>query len=169
MYYFLLFLRLVHIVGGVFWVGAALVMAFFIAPAIGATAEAGQKFMGYLLTQSRFAATMMIAAIATVVTGTIHYWIASNGFTSAWMGTGPGIGFGLGGVFALVGFVSGIVVSRTSAAMAKLAAQFKGPPTPDQQAQMAVLRKRQLLASTVNAYALIIATALMAMARYLRY
>ncbi len=169
MIYILVLLRAIHILGGVFWVGAALAMTFFVGPAVGATAEAGQKFMGYLMTQSRFAATMMIAAIATVVTGAVHYWIASNGFTSAWMGTGPGIGFGLGGVFALVGFVSGIVVSRTSAAMAKLAAQFKGPPAPDQLAQMSALRKRQATASMVNAICLIIATVLMAMAESLRF
>ncbi len=34
----MLILRLVHIFGGVFWVGAALMMGFFVSPTAGATA-----------------------------------------------------------------------------------------------------------------------------------
>ena len=41
MSYLIIFLRLVHILAGVFWVGTAFVMTFYIAPTVGATAEAG--------------------------------------------------------------------------------------------------------------------------------
>jgi uncharacterized membrane protein len=164
-----LVLRLIHVFGGVFWVGGALIMAFFITPAIGATGEAGQKFFGYVMTQSRFSMAMMIAAIATVLAGFLLYSIDSSWFTSAWMSAGPGIGFGTGAVFALVGFSAGMMIPGVGKAMGALAAQFKGAPSPDQAAQMAALRQRQMLLSKVNAYALIVATLIMATARYWRF
>ena len=43
MTYFIWLLRIIHIVGGVIWVGGTLTMAFFIAPAVGATADAGKN------------------------------------------------------------------------------------------------------------------------------
>lgn len=165
----LLVLRLIHVLAGVFWAGAALAMTFFISPAIGATAEAGQKVMGQLMTQSKFSKTMVLAGYSTAIAGAILYWIDSDGFTSAWMSAGPGIGFGLGALFAIVGLVAGIMIPRTGAAMGQLAAQFKGAPTSEQQAQMAALRKRQATVSTINAWCLIIAVVLMGTARYLRF
>jgi uncharacterized membrane protein len=165
----ILALRLIHVFSGVFWVGAALAMTFFITPTVGATAEAGQKFMSHLMSQTRFSNTMMIVGVSTVLAGAAMYWIDSNGFTSDWMMAGPGIGFGLGAVLAVVGLGAGMMIPRAAASMGKLAAQFKGAPTPDQQSQMAALRKRMALVSTVNAYCLIIATVLMATARYWRF
>jgi uncharacterized membrane protein len=46
MIYLIWLLRIIHIVAGVFWVGGTLIMTFFVAPAIGATGESGQKFVG---------------------------------------------------------------------------------------------------------------------------
>ncbi len=169
MNYWLIFLRLVHIFAGVFWVGAALAMNFFINPTVRATAEAGQKVMGHLLTQTRFTASMIAAGTITVIAGATMYWIDSDGFTSAWMMAGPGFGFGVGATFAVIGLAYGIMIPRTGAAMGKLAAQFKGPPTPEQQAQMAALARRMATVSNVNMICLIVATVLMAVSRYLRF
>lgn len=169
MNFVLLALRLLHVLGGIFWVGGALVMAFFITPTIMSTADAGQKFMGHLMTQTKFSRAMTIAALAAIIAGFILYWIDSAGFTSDWMMAGPGIGFGIGAFFALIGFGAGIMVPRGGAAMAKLAATFKGAPTPDQQSQMAALMKRQKMISAINAHSLLAAAILMAVARYLRF
>ena len=165
----LIVLRLLHVLGGIFWVGGALAMTFFITPTIMATAEAGQKFMGHLLTQTKFSHMMTIAALSAIIAGAILYWIDSDGFTSDWMMAGPGIGFGIGAVFALIGFGAGLMIPRNGAAMAKLAAQFKGAPTPGQQAQMAALQKRQRMISAINAHSLLVTAVLMGIARYLRF
>ena len=165
----LIVLRLIHVLAGVFWVGGALAMNFFITPTIMATAEAGQKFMGHLMTQTKFSMMMTIAGLSAVLAGFALYWIDSNGFTSEWMMAGPGIGFGIGAVFALVGFGAGIMIPRGGAAMAKLAAQFKGAPTPEQRAQMAALQKRQKMISAINAHSLLFAAMMMGISRYLRF
>jgi hypothetical protein len=61
------------------------------------------------------------------------------------------------------------MIPGTGAAMGKLAAQFKGPPTPEQQARMGALNRRMTTVSMVNIVCLIAATVLMAVARYLRF
>jgi uncharacterized membrane protein len=167
--YLTITLRLIHIISGVFWAGAGFVMFFFIGPTLGATAEAGQKFAQHLMTQTRFTAIMTASAILTVLAGFILYWIDSDGFSSAWMHSGPGIGFAVGAFFGLIGLVAGILVGNTNGALAKLGSQIQGKPTPEQMAQIGALRKRLSVVSPINAYSLLIATLLMATARYLHF
>ncbi|MGB7876460.1 MAG: hypothetical protein WBL25_18925 [Anaerolineales bacterium] len=162
-------LRLLHIIAGVFWVGAGLVMFFFIGPTLGATADAGQKFAQHLMLRTRFTAILTISAILTVLVGAILYWIDSDGFSSAWTHSGPGLGFGLGAGFGLLGLIFGIMVGNSNSALAKLGLQIKGKPTPEQMDQIGALRKRLSVVSPLNAYSLLIATLLMAIARYLRF
>ena len=69
------FLRLVHIVGGAFWYGSAILMGFFISPTVSATGEAGQKFMGYLVKNKGITKVIATAAGLTVLAGGILYWI----------------------------------------------------------------------------------------------
>src|ERR1041384_3508220 len=94
MIYLIWLLRIVHIVGGVIWVGGTLTMTFFIGPTIGATAEAGQKFVGHLMSNLKFSNRMSAAAGLTILAGFILYWIDSQGFSSPWMSSGAGRGFG---------------------------------------------------------------------------
>jgi len=110
---------------------------------------------------------MATAAGLTIVAGFILYWIDSAGFTSAWMSSGAGRGFGIGAAFALIGFILGLLVGRTTKAMAELGAQFQGKPSPAQLAQMQSLSKRQASYANTSAAMLIIAAIFMAIARYL--
>jgi uncharacterized membrane protein len=169
MNYYVIALRLVHIISGVFWVGASLVMFFFVGPTLGATAEAGQKFAQHLMTKTRFTAVITVSAILTVLAGYALYWRDSDGFSSTWLHTGQGLGFGVGALFALIGLVFGIIVGNSNGALAKLGLQIQGKPTPEQMAQIGALRKRLSLVSPINAYSLIIALLLMAISRYLHF
>ncbi len=167
MTYFIWFLRIVHILAGIFWVGGTLIMAFFVGPTVGATGEAGQKFVGHLVNNLKFSSRMSAAAGSTILAGFILYWIDSNGFTSAWMSSGAGRGFGIGAAFALIGFVFGLLVGRTTKAMAQLGAQIQGKPSSEQMAQLDKLRKQQVMYSNITAVLLILAVIFMAIARYL--
>jgi len=169
MSYLVIVLRLLHIISGVFWVGAGLVMFFFIGPTLGATAEAGQKFAQHLMAQTRFTAIMTISAVLTVLAGASLYWIDSDGLSSAWMHSGAGLGFGLGAFFALIGFIFGMMVGNTNGALAKLGMKIQGKPTPEQLTQIGALRKRLSVVSPINAYSLLIATLFMAIARYVHF
>ena len=167
MNYLVIALRIIHIVAGITWVGGTLIMTFFIGPTIGATAEAGQKFIGHLMNNLKFSNRMSAAAGLTILAGFILYWIDSNGFTSAWMSSGAGRGFGIGAGFALLGFVFGLLIGRTTNAMAQLGAQFRGKPSTEQMSQMQSIRKQQATYSNISATALILAVIFMAIARYL--
>src|ERR671919_296078 len=114
MIYLIWLLRIIHIVAGVFWVGGTLIMTFFVGPTVGATGEAGQKFVGHLMNNLKFSNRMSAAAGTTIVAGFILYWIDSAGFTSPWMTSGAGRGFGIGAGFALIGFVFGLLLGRTT-------------------------------------------------------
>jgi hypothetical protein len=165
--YLIWLLRIIHIVAGVFWVGGTLIMSFYIVPTIGSTGEAGQRFVGHLMNNLKFSNRMAIAAGSTILAGFILYWIDSQGFTSAWMSSGAGRGFGIGAGFALIGFVFGILIGRTTKAMAQLGAQMQGKPSPSQMTQVQALQKRQATFSAIAVAALVLATVFMAIARYM--
>jgi uncharacterized membrane protein len=160
-------LRITHILAGVVWVGGALIMTLFVAPTVAATAEAGQKFIGHLMNNLKFSQRISAAAGLAILAGLLLYWNDSAGFTSAWMNSGPGRGFGIGAAFALVGFVFGIMLGRTLKSMAQLGAQVQGKPGPEQAAQLQALRGKQALYSRINVAALILSVVFMSIARYL--
>ena len=165
---FLLVLRLVHVFGGIFWVGGALMMNFFIGPTIGATAQAGKQFAGHLMTRTRLSMSLTISAILTVLAGGFLYWHDSQGFTSLWMSAGPGVGFGIGAVSALIGFVFGIMVGQLNKKMALIGSQIKeGGPTPEQLMQLQKIQNQLKVVSPINASSLIIAAVFMSIARYM--
>ncbi len=169
MNYLIIALRIIHILAGIFWVGGTLIMAFFIVPTIGAMEEAGQKFISYLMQNLKFSMRMSAAAGLTVLAGVILFWIDSKGFTSAWMRSGAGRGFGIGAGFAIIGFITGILIGRAMKSMAALGAQFNGKPTSEQSAQMQALRKQQTLYSNITSAALLLAVIFMAAARYFTF
>ena len=155
-------LRLIHILAGVFWVGGAWMMKFYIAPTVGDTAEAGQKFMSHFTGKTNFLNMVTAAAGLAVTAGVILYIRNPPG----WSSSSSGIGFSIGALFATIGFVYGILIGRNTKAVLALGAQIKGQPTPEQLAQMQMLQKRLGTYSTVNAYALLLAVTFMATSRY---
>ena len=166
MIYLIWLLRIIHIVGGVIWVGGTLTMAFFIGPTVGATADAGQKFVAHLMNNLKFSNRMSAAAGLTVLAGVILYSLDARA-GAAWTRSGMGIGLSIGAGFAIIGFIFGILIGRTTNAMARLGAQFQGKPTNEQMGQMQAIRKQQATYSNISAVALILAVIFMAIARYL--
>lgn len=164
--YLVLVLRLIHIVGGVIWVGSALTLSFFIGPTVDATQEAGQQFMRHLMQRTRFSGVVAAAAILTVLAGIVLYARAASA-GPAWQSSGPGIGFGVGAAFALVGLACGMIVGSTSGALARLGGEIRGKPSADQAVKLQSLNKRLSTVGGINVVALTLATVMMAIARYL--
>jgi hypothetical protein len=106
----------------------------------------------------------------TVLAGAILFWFSSGGFTPAWMASGPGIGFTIGSVAALVAFfVGGLGIGPTSAEMGALGGQIAASgngPTRQQAAKMQTLEKRLSIVERVDFIMLVIAMLTMATARY---
>ena len=166
MNYYLLFLRILHIGAGVFWVGSVLLLAFVINPALKETGESGQKFVDYLIKKKRFGTESAGAGAMAGIAGILLYWRDSQGFTSAWMHSSVGIGFGIGAGLALIGFIFGILTDRNMKAMLQLREQFQGAPTDEQVSQLQLLGKQQTTYLYICAATLTLALWVMASARY---
>ena len=98
----LLTLRLIHILAGVFWVGAAVFTAAFLVPTIRAVGPAGGPVMQHISQVRKLPVFVLSAGFLTVLSGIGLYSIPSARFTSSWMRSGPGITFGVGGLLAIV-------------------------------------------------------------------
>jgi uncharacterized membrane protein len=165
--YLMLILRLTHIFAGIFWVGATLMMSFIVEPTTRATGEAGQQVIHHLMTKARLSTAMTVAAILTVLAGYTMYWLDSDGFSSAWTHSGPGIGFGIGGAAGLFGLIFRILANRNMTTLRRLASQNKERPASEHSQKLIFLQKSLARLNMLNTWALIIAVLFMATARYL--
>ena len=167
----LLILRLVHIVAGVFWVGAVIFIALFLMPSLRGAGPAGGAVMQQLAQVRRLPIWMMAGSILTLLSGIGLYWHDSAGFSSTtWLASGTGRMFGLGGVLAIAGSVLGMSISspagrRLGMLMAKIQAAGR-PPSAEEAATIQQLQGRLTWTSQVLAVVLALATAAMAVARY---
>ncbi|RJP49418.1 MAG: hypothetical protein C4557_11235 [Anaerolineaceae bacterium] len=159
-------LRFLHIIAGIVWGGGAIMMNLVFGPAIGATGDAGKQFAGHLMTKTAFSKIMLGSGLTTVLAGTYLYGINSSWFSSGWMMSGQGVGFGIGAVAGIIALVFGFMIGNTNSALAALGAQIQGKPTDAQMAQMGALRKRQAFVTTGNTIFIIISIVLMASARF---
>lgn len=159
--------RFIHIIAGIVWAGGAILMNLVIGPAIGATGETGRQFAGHLMSKTPFLKIMLGSGLTTVLAGTYLYGVNSNWFSSGWMMSGQGIGFGIGAVTGIAALIFGFMTGNINGALAALGAQIQGKPTDEQMSAMTVLRKRQVFATAANMICIIISITMMASARFL--
>jgi hypothetical protein len=166
----LIVLRLVHIVAGVFWVGAALLITIFLLPSIRAAGPAGGEVMQQLTQIRHLPRYLEVATVLTLASGVLLYWHMSGGFHFAWFRSDPGLLFGGGGLLAILAGTLGFTVNApTARRMGSLGAAIRqggGPPTPEQAAELQRLQVRMFRASQLSAVLLVLSTAAMAVARY---
>ena len=165
----ILILRLIHILGGIFWLGGGIFAAFFLIPAIAGTPAMPQVMQG--LQQRKLFIVTPIVGVLTVLTGIRLLWIDSVGFDDSYMATGPGRTFSIGGTAALIALLLQVFVSRPAGAkLGELAAKMATNPPPEERQRLAAeiekLRKRNGVA-TLGAVSLgLVAASAMAIARY---
>jgi uncharacterized membrane protein len=163
--------RLLHVLLGVFWAGTLIFTAFFLVPAIAEAGPDGAKVMAGVQ-RRRFMDVMPVVALLTILSGLWLYWKISGGFDHHWMHTPTGLAYGIGGLLAIVAFGIGIGVMRPAmkrvGGLAAGAAQEPDPATRERMmGDVARLRHRSAMAGKAVAVLLVIATALMGVARYL--
>jgi uncharacterized membrane protein len=166
-----LVLRVIHILGGIFWVGSGLFTAIFLMPALGASGPAaGQVMAG--LQRRRLFTVLPIAALLTVVSGLRLMWITSAGFTPAYFASGPGRTFAWSGAAAIIAFLVSFALARPVAVRAmKLSASLGTAPDSRRGAittQLEGLRRVATIASMVAVSLGVVAATGMALARYVR-
>ncbi len=135
---YMIVLRLVHILAGVYWAGAAFFLADFVTPSVRATGETGQKFMQHLGLKTRLSPSLALASTLTFFSGLLMY-MRLFGMRRDALASGPGLFLFLGGVVGTFAWLHGYFAqNRTIQRMKKLSAEMSagGPPDADQIAQM---------------------------------
>jgi uncharacterized membrane protein len=163
-------LRVLHVVTGAVWVGAVVFIAVFLAPSVRAAGPAGGAVMQQLMQARRLPLWLMIAGVLTVLSGFTLYWRDSAGFQAAWLGSGPGRVFGLGGILALGAIIVGMGVNTPAARrLGDLTGRLQAagrPPTPEELLVIERLQARLSQGARWAAVLLVLAATSMAVARY---
>ncbi|MCC6300839.1 MAG: hypothetical protein IT314_16255 [Anaerolineales bacterium] len=167
--YIILILRVLHVGGGIMWVGSAALYLLLIIPAAYSAQSAGQKFMHALA--PKFGAMMGLVTTITVLSGALLYArFFAGGISFIWT-TGAGAAFTVGAVAALGSYAMGVgVFGKLHAQIGKIEAEIgsaQGAPNP-----VKVAEKNRLQSSLMKAYRfdlVLLAVAMlgMAVARYL--
>ena len=109
--YYLLVLRLLHIVFGAIWVGFALFVPFILMPAL---FEAGPSAGPVMATLQRRGVPTIIAAVAgtSILAGLLLLWHVSSGFKPEFMGSHMGMALSFGALAAIIAYAVGLIVVR---------------------------------------------------------
>jgi uncharacterized membrane protein len=160
--------RILHVVLGVFWVGAMLFNTFLLIPAMTEAGPDSAK-VGAALMRRGFATLMPIVAALTLLSGLWLYWRVI-GFSPSALTSGRGLTFGLGGLSAILAFIIGLAVVRPAmmraVAMAQTVASVPEAERPALSAKAAALRVRGARGSMLVTLLLLFATIAMSVARY---
>lgn len=167
MYYYLLSLRILHIVCGIFWGGTILFLTFYVFPAVRRSGPDGGKMMQAITSTNRFATVLAIAALVTIVSGILLMWRVSGAFIPEWFSTGYGASLTTGGILAIVAFAQGMIINRPAVGrLQEIAAKAGATPSDAQRAEMLAIRNRIFLSTKFMAAWLGVAMVAMAIARY---
>lgn len=166
-------MRFLHIGPGTFWVGASLVMAVFLEPAITDSGPAGGTVMHNLVDKRKFSIAMGLSSWVTVLAGAALYWRTSLHFNEDWITTGYGTLLTVGSIAAIIALLIGTFgIARVAARLNALGSSISKTGSPPDAADVATLnslQERLRLLSRVDAALLVVAIATMAVARYVTF
>ncbi len=161
------FVRLLHILAGVVWVGAGLTAELMILPTVRRLGPTGAAFFSAFYRFSIFSKVMPVASLTTTLAGLYLYarWFLSAG--SLPFSTTGTIVLSVGALFGLAAFGHGISIGRLSGRFLAASIAAGESPTPEQRATLAGLQERMGRSGRVSLILMVIALVGMASARYL--
>lgn len=166
----LVVLRIIHVLGGIFWVGSGLFTTFFLMPALGSVGPSAAGPLMGALQQRRLFTILPVVALLTILSGLRLFQIASAGFAPAYVSSRTGQTFIWSGIAAVAAFLLSILVARPAALRAgQLGATIASLPEgqrAERGAEVERLRRRSAVASIAATTLLIAAAIGMAVARY---
>jgi uncharacterized membrane protein len=165
----LLVLRVVHVLGGIIWVGSGVLMGLFLAPALSKLGPTAGQVMAEL--QKRKMMTVLpIVAILTILSGVRLMQITSMGFGAAYFATTAGKTYAAAGLAGILAFLVGILFNLPIAKkMAKISQEMASNPANKDAlaAEAKALQQRAATMGFVVLTLLLLAAVGMAVARYL--
>jgi uncharacterized membrane protein len=168
----MLVFRLLHIVAGVLWVGAAFLFVGFIGPSAAEVGPSAGPLLHAVVKKRKVAKVITGLSIVTVLAGWVMWFRNLDQFGSLgdWLGTNFGLVLTIGGVIATVAAVEGSIgVGRNVERMVDLSDEIAasgGPPSPEQQSQIQRVGAEIEKFGKIDLVLLLLAVASMATARY---
>jgi uncharacterized membrane protein len=141
-------IRVLHILLAAIWFGGAVVMMFFVVPAIQDAKGAGGAVMG-AVQRRKYSVFMEAVGGLTVITGFYLYWRFTGGFDPTLSASMGGRVFGTGAVAGFLALLLGSgMVSRTMKKIGKTMARANAMPDgPEKMALLATIPPLQAWAA----------------------
>ena len=165
----LITLRVIHILGGIIWVGVGLFMMFFLAPAMQSMGPAAGQVMA-ALQKRKFMVIMPTIALLTILSGLRLMMIASGNFGAGYFQSPMGRTFAVAGLAAILAFVIGLTVNLpTMRKVGSLQQSMTSDPVSKDRiaAEIRKLQQRMAVVGFVVTALLLIAAIGMSIARYM--
>lgn len=167
----ILLLRSAHILSGGLWVGVAVFNAAYLFPAVVASGASGGQVMRVIARDRRLPVFIRWVMNTAIFTGAGLYGWTSNGFQWEWILSRTGLAFTFGAVLAIVtAALTDSVTIPTVRRLGQLGEELaaSGEPKPPQLlAEQQAAQRKLLAAARLGATFVVMATLLMAVARYL--
>ncbi|HXV17804.1 MAG TPA: hypothetical protein VD758_13545 [Gemmatimonadaceae bacterium] len=164
-------LRLIHILGGIFWVGTVFIITWFLLPANRTTGQAGMVMMQEVMMKRKLSVYLMVAMGLTILSGLAMYGRTIMITHGEWAQTTMAKVLGFGALCGIIGGGLGGSISKATgmkmAAIGKAIQDSGQPPTEAQKAEIAALQAKMENVMKYVVILLILAVAAMASARYL--
>jgi hypothetical protein len=162
-------LRLVHILCGLFWVGAAVMMSRFVFPSIRSSGAAGGAVMQDLI-RRKVPIWINVAGGLTMLSGFVMYGGMAAATDGEWARSTPAMVYGLGAIFAIgAAIIAGSRAAPAGKRLGKIGQELSAtgsPPNAQQLAEMGKLQDRIASGTRIGMVLLLLAAACMAIARY---
>ena len=165
----LLVLRLIHVIGGIFWVGSGLFTSFFLFPVLTQSGPAAAAIMTGLQ-RRKMMVILPINAIVTMLAGIRLMQITSGGLSRAYFASPMGKTYAVAGMAAILSFLMGIIIARPGTLRLTRLTQMAASGEQDREklaAEMRAVQQRIKIASLIAMVLLLLSAAGMAVARYL--
>lgn len=166
----LLLLRLVHVVGGILWVGAIVALAWFVVPTQRLEGAEGRRFLTRMMVERRFSPYLIALALGTLLSGFVLYGRAMMATHGQWASSRPAMIYGVGAITAVLAMIVGISMGgaserRMAAIEKRLQADRRGA-TAEETTQLEALAERAGRGARIASVLLLVTAVAMAVARY---
>src|SRR5690348_10775792 len=166
--------RLIHILAGIFWVGATLFLAGFLIPAIRAVGPSAGPLMSQLMQQRHLQRWINVSMALTILAGFALFGLDSRAGGRGFGGSPMGITLSIGALLAIIAAgVDGAMGRPASKKLGAIAQRMQetqrsgAAPPADLVAQTAPLQAKLARALTLTAWLLLLSATTMAIARYM--
>jgi uncharacterized membrane protein len=167
-------LRLVHILAGIFWVGATVFLSGFLMPAARTVGPSAGPLMSELMGRRRLQLWINVAMTLAILAGFALYGIDSRISGGGFGRSATGMTLGLGALLAIAAAgIGGAIGKPTGRKLGEIAERMKeaqragGPPPAELVAEAQPLQRKMASALAIMSWLLVLSATTMAIARYL--